>query len=55
MEIRLLHLKDIGVFKDEVIFFPEREESNLAETHILTGQNGTGKTTILQALASGIS
>jgi hypothetical protein len=24
MEIRLLHLKDIGVFKDEVVFFPEK-------------------------------
>jgi predicted AAA+ superfamily ATPase len=54
MEIRLLHLKDIGVFKDEVVFFLRKEESNLAEIHTLTGQNGTGKTTILQALASGM-
>lgn len=59
MKIRSLTLKNIGVFEDETISFPEKQEkekavSTGAEIHILTGQNGTGKTTILQALASGV-
>ena len=52
MKIRSLTLRNIGVFEDETIFFPEKKEKDKAEIHILTGQNGTGKTTILQALAS---
>lgn len=51
MKIRSLTLKHIGVFEDETIVFPKKKEKNKAEIHILTGQNGTGKTTILQALA----
>ena len=54
MKIRSLTLKHIGVFEDETIAFPEKKEKDKAEIHILTGQNGTGKTTILQALASKI-
>lgn len=53
MKIRSLTLKNIGVFEDETISFPEKQDKEKAEIHILTGQNGTGKTTILQALASG--
>ncbi|MEY4540470.1 MAG: hypothetical protein RLZZ306_2227 [Bacteroidota bacterium] len=52
MKIRSLTLKHIGVFEDETIVFPEKKDKDKAEIHILTGQNGTGKTTILQALAS---
>ncbi len=52
MKIRSLTLKNIGVFEDETISFPEKQDKNMAEIHILTGQNGTGKTTILQALAN---
>lgn len=60
MKIRSLTLKNIGVFEDETISFPEKQDKDLAvstgaEIHILTGQNGTGKTTILQALASTFS
>ncbi|WP_064198486.1 MULTISPECIES: AAA family ATPase [Emticicia] len=55
MKIRSLTLKNIGVFEDETISFPEKQDKDLAEIHILTGQNGTGKTTILQALAGGVS
>lgn len=54
MKIRSLTLKNIGVFEDETIAFPEKQDKDMAEIHILTGQNGTGKTTILQALASGM-
>lgn len=52
MKIRKLHLKNIGVFDDEEIDFQECPAKDKAEIHILTGENGTGKTTILQALAS---
>lgn len=53
MKIRKLHLKNIGVFEDEPIDFKPCPEGK-AEIHILTGENGTGKTTILQALANSI-
>jgi predicted ATP-binding protein involved in virulence len=59
MKIRKLQLKNIGVFDDEEIEFKECEfnkgkeiKDRKAEIHILTGENGSGKTTILQALAS---
>ncbi len=52
MKIRKLQLKNIGVFDDETIEFQECPEKDKAEIHILTGENGSGKTTILQALAS---
>jgi predicted ATP-binding protein involved in virulence len=52
MKIRKLHLKNIGVFDDEEIEFKECPAKDKAEIHILTGENGSGKTTILQALAS---
>lgn len=59
MKIRKLQLKNIGVFDDETIEFKECDfnkgkeiKDRIAEIHIFTGQNGSGKTTILQALAS---
>ncbi len=52
MKIRKLQLKNIGVFDDETIEFKECPVKDKAEIHILTGENGSGKTTILMALAS---
>jgi predicted ATP-binding protein involved in virulence len=52
MKIRKLQLKNIGVFDDETIEFQECPAKDKAEIHILTGENGSGKTTILMALAS---
>jgi predicted ATP-binding protein involved in virulence len=52
MRITKLHLKNIGVFADEVIEFKEKTNPDKAEIHILTGENGTGKSTILYALAA---
>lgn len=49
MKIRELQLKNIGVFDDEKIKFQPCPKDK-AEIHIFTGQNGSGKTTILQAL-----
>ncbi|MBS1811511.1 MAG: AAA family ATPase [Acidobacteria bacterium] len=51
MRIRKLYLKDIGPF-DEVEFEFKPQQSGRAEIHILTGPNGCGKTTTLQALTN---
>ena len=51
MKIRKLQLKNIGVFDDETIEFQPCPAKDKAEIHIFTGQNGSGKTTILMALA----
>lgn len=51
MRISKIHLKNIGVFEDETIEFREKIDPEKAEIHILTGENGTGKSTILYALA----
>ena len=50
MKIRKLQLKNIGVFDDETIEFKPCPIKDKAEIHIFTGQNGSGKTMILQAL-----
>jgi predicted ATP-binding protein involved in virulence len=62
MKIRKLQLKNIGVFDDEPIEFNECEfnkgkeiKDRKAEIHILTGENGSGKTTVLLTLAEIVS
>ncbi len=52
MKIRKLQLKNIGVFDDETIEFQPCPAKDKAEIHIFTGQNGSGKSTILATLAS---
>ena len=52
MKIRKLQLKNISVFDDETIEFQPCPVKDKAEIHIFTGQNGSGKSTILTALAS---
>lgn len=52
MKIQALYLENIGVFNSLKIAFPEKKDTGKAEIHILTGQNGTGKSTILYALAT---
>ncbi len=52
MKIRKLHLKNIGVFDDESIEFQPCPDKDKAEIHIFTGENGTGKTSILLGLTS---
>lgn len=52
MKIRKLHLKNIGVFDDEEIVFQPSSAKDKAEIHIFTGQNGSGKSTVLMTLAS---
>jgi len=52
MRITKIHLQNIGVFEDTTIVFPKKTDPNKAEIHILTGENGTGKSTVLYALAA---
>lgn len=52
MKIRKLHLKNIGVFDNAEIDFRSSKINDKAEIHILTGENGSGKSTILMALAN---
>lgn len=49
MKLQKLHLKNIGPFLDDEIEFATFENSQ-SQVTILTGENGTGKTVILDAL-----
>jgi predicted ATP-binding protein involved in virulence len=51
MRITKLELQNIGVFEHLDIVFPEKVQQDKAEIHIFTGENGTGKSTLLYALA----
>lgn len=56
VRITKLEVKEIGPFGDLVLQFPDKP-SNMegkAEIHILTGENGTGKTTVLELLIGAI-
>ncbi len=50
--ISSISITDIGVFKQNFIQFPQKENDKKAEIHIFTGENGSGKTTLLQCLVS---
>ncbi|MCY7356812.1 MAG: AAA family ATPase, partial [Rudanella sp.] len=50
--IRRLEANQIGPFARLAIDFPEKSVKGKAEIHILTGENGTGKSTVLQMLAA---
>jgi energy-coupling factor transporter ATP-binding protein EcfA2 len=52
MHIEKLLLRDVGPFDDAAIEFPKGTDPQLADVYLLTGPNGTGKSTILYALAS---
>jgi predicted ATP-binding protein involved in virulence len=49
--IQGLHLSGIGAFQNIDLQFPEKINNNLAEIHIFSGENGTGKSTLLEALS----
>ncbi len=51
LRIESLSLKNVGVFESLSLSFTKKPLRNKAEIHIFTGQNGTGKTTILEALS----
>jgi len=51
MIIKELKLKNIGPFKDLEIYFPtERDKNDRLPVTIITGENGSGKTIILDAI-----
>ena len=52
MRIEALHLRDLGPFRDTTIEFPAGLDPLRADVHLLIGENGTGKTTILRALSA---
>lgn len=51
--IKALEVEHIGAFEKLELKFLQKEISSRAEIHIFTGKNGTGKTTLLEMLASG--
>jgi predicted ATPase len=51
MRIEKLHLENIGVFDSFDLEFQPCQQSDKAEIHIFAGENGTGKSTLLYALA----
>ncbi len=52
MRIAAIRLLQLPPFDDVMFDFPKKQVEGLGEVHIITGQNGTGKTRLLSALAS---
>ena len=54
--ISKLDINNIGPFGNLVLDFPEKPVAmrDKAEIHILTGENGTGKSTVLKILTVGL-
>ncbi len=52
VRIKGIEIDGIGPFSDFKLDFPEQKEAGKAEVHIFTGENGTGKTTLLEMLMS---
>ena len=50
--IESLEINKIGAFEHIKMYFPKKTDPDKAEIHILTGENGTGKSTVLEMLAS---
>lgn len=50
--IHQIIINEIGAFKNLNLTLKEQKKPGKAEIHILTGENGTGKSTILQAIAA---
>lgn len=53
--IKGIEINGIGPFNDFKLDFPEKQDPDKAEIHIFTGENGTGKTTLLEILMSGFN
>lgn len=51
MRIRRLILDQVACFEHAEFEFPEGRDPDRAEVHVLVGQNGSGKSTVLMALA----
>jgi energy-coupling factor transporter ATP-binding protein EcfA2 len=51
MKVARAHLHNFKRFRDENFDFRNRETGDIANTYLIVGDNGTGKTTLLQAIA----
>lgn len=51
MRIDSIYLKDVGPFDEVTIEFPRGTDDSLADVYLLTGENGSGKSTVLYAIA----
>ncbi|MDZ7898590.1 MAG: AAA family ATPase [Arcicella sp.] len=52
--IESLEINKIGAFEHLKMDFPKKKDPEKAEIHILTGENGTGKSTILECFVESI-
>ncbi len=52
MRLEFISFKAFPPFVDTTLTFPESDEESLAEVQVITGQNGSGKTRLLCALAA---
>ncbi|EIJ36506.1 AAA family ATPase [Thiothrix nivea] len=52
MRVETIYLKETGPFAELRLDFQPKLAKNKADVHILVGQNGTGKSTILTAIAA---
>jgi predicted ATP-binding protein involved in virulence len=50
-----MRLVDVGPFDDTTIEFPKGTNPELADVYLLVGENGTGKSTVLQGIADMLS
>lgn len=53
--VRRLEVSQIGPFAQLDMTFPDKPIQDKAEIHILTGENGTGKSTVLQIFSSSLT
>ncbi len=51
LRITRLVINNVGIFEHLDLTFKKKQPSDKAEVHIFTGENGTGKTTMLEALS----
>ena len=52
--IESLEINKIGAFEHLKMDFPKKKDPEKAEIHILTGENGTGKSTVLEVLSHAV-
>ncbi len=52
LRITELFIENVGPFEYQHFIFPEKKNDSKAEIHLITGENGTGKTTLLLMLSS---
>lgn len=52
LRITELFVENVGPFEYRHFIFPDKKKSDKAEIHLITGENGTGKSTLLIMLSS---